>query len=310
MSSDLNTLLVHGPLWMGLLVFAKQLAIPLPVFPLLMVGGAAAVGGQVSASALFLAATIGSVLADTLWFAIGRHWGYRALRVLCKLSLSPDSCVRQTEVTLSRWGSASLIAGKFLPGFATVAAPVAGALGMSSLRFLSANTLGAAAYAGAGLGLGALFGDQIDAVLKLLAEHGLTVLKAFLILMAVFIAWRLLQRQLFIRRIGMARVTPTEVYRRLNEEGGLLIADVRTEAGRTADPRKIPGAIVMDPAHVDDTLKDLPKDRDIVLYCNCPNDASAAKVAKLLIDRGFKQVRPLAGGLDGWGAAGFEFERF
>jgi membrane protein DedA with SNARE-associated domain len=233
MNADLNTLLAHGPLWIGLLVFAKQLAVPLPVFPLLMVGGAAALGGQVGALPLFAAATVGSVLADTLWFVIGRHWGYRALRVLCKLSLSPDSCVRQTEVTLSRWGAASLIAGKFLPGFATVAAPVAGALGMGSMRFLAANTLGAAAYAGAGLGLGALFGNQIDQAIALLAEHGLTVLKVFAILVVLFVAWRLIRRQRFIRRIGMARVTAAEVYRRLNQEGGLLVADVRTAARPT-----------------------------------------------------------------------------
>jgi membrane protein DedA with SNARE-associated domain/rhodanese-related sulfurtransferase len=307
---DLQYLLAHGTWWIGLLVFAKQLAVPLPVFPLLMLAGAAALSGQINALALFAAATLGSVLADTLWFWIGRRWGYRALKTLCRVSLSPDSCVRQTELTITRWGAASLIAGKFMPGFATVAAPVAGALGMPGARFLAANAAGAALYAAAGLGSGALLGEQITDALALLAQHGITVLKIFVALVLVFIAWRLIQRQRFIRQIRMARVTPGEVYRRLNEEGGLLIADVRTAANRTADPRKIPGAIAFDPAAAEETLKDLPRDRDIVLYCNCPNDASAARVAKLLMDRGFKKVRPLAGGLDGWVLAGYGVEQF
>src|SRR5260221_8110374 len=108
-------------------VLLAQVGLPVPAVPTLIIAGAAASGGRLSFAALLAVAIAGSLLGDILWYAAGRRFGYRVLRTLCSISISPDSCVRQTESIFERWGVRSLVAAKFVPGFNTIAPPLAGA---------------------------------------------------------------------------------------------------------------------------------------------------------------------------------------
>ncbi|MCK7582728.1 MAG: hypothetical protein MZV65_48990 [Chromatiales bacterium] len=121
MDAILEELLRHGVALVGLNVFLQQLGLPIPSVPTMMVAAALAVDGRISAAGVFAVAVAASVVADSLWFWAGRRYGYPVLRLLCRMSLSPDACVRQTEGIFERWGFYSLVVSKFVPGFSTVA---------------------------------------------------------------------------------------------------------------------------------------------------------------------------------------------
>src|SRR6185295_14229197 len=104
--------------------------------PMLIVSGALLADGTIHPLPLVLAVLLGSLLGDIPWYLAGRHFGYRVLRTLCRISIEPDSCVKQTENIFVRWGPSSLIVAKYIPGFATVAPPLAGTMRLSFGRFL------------------------------------------------------------------------------------------------------------------------------------------------------------------------------
>jgi rhodanese-related sulfurtransferase len=79
-----------------------------------------------------------------------------------------------------------------------------------------------------------------------------------------------------------------------------LIVDVRGATSQQLDPRHVPDALTVPLEAIETRRDNLPRDRKIVLYCACPNEASAARAARLLMDRGFSWVRPLKGGLESW----------
>ena len=129
MSSLLSLVIEYGVGLVLVVTLAARVGLPVPAAPFLVIAGALAAGGQISWVAALLAAIAGNIVGDGLWFWAGRRWGYRVLTLLCKISISPDSCVRQSESFILRWGGSSLLAAKFVPGISVVAPPMAGALG-------------------------------------------------------------------------------------------------------------------------------------------------------------------------------------
>ncbi len=307
---ELLTLVASHGLW---LVFAATLAArigaPVPASPVLMVAGALAVTGQIAWGAALGVAVLANILGDGAWFLAGRTHGHRVMKLLCRISLSPDSCVRQSEMFIARWGGSSLIAAKFLPGISVVAPPMAGAIGMSLLVFLGFETLAAVIWAGLYLGLGALFHREIQVALDLLANMGLAAGLALAVVVAAYLALRLWRRQIFLRSVEMSRITVDELLALIELGRAPIIIDVRSALGREIDLRRIPGALPMELAQVVRESKALARDRAIVIYCNCPNEASAAQAARRLAASGFLDVKPLAGGLDAWVAAGQQVDQ-
>jgi len=299
----------HGILLVFAATLAARIGAPVPAAPVLAVAGAAAVGAQGSLITLLAAAIVANLLGDGLWFWAGRHYGYQVLKLLCRISMSPDSCVRQSEAFIGRWGGSSLIAAKFVPGISVVAPPMAGALGMSTLAFVAFESLAALIWAGALLALGAAFSAQIRELLALMSTFGAFALAALAVLFVIYLGVRYLRRRAFLREVGMSRISVGEL-RELIEAGTQpVVIDVRSDVGRSLDARRIPGALGVDLAGLKRPLiATLPHDRDIVLYCNCPNEASAATAARLLASHGFTRVRPLAGGLEAWIDAGHSFD--
>jgi membrane protein DedA with SNARE-associated domain/rhodanese-related sulfurtransferase len=301
--------LFHGLKDYGLMVVAfnvllNQIGLPVPAVPVLVLAGAVAANGGLSLAWLFVAAVAACFVADGGWYWVGKQYGIRVLKTLCRISLEPDSCVSQTQSQFDRWGVNSLVISKFIPGLATIAPPMAGAMRIGWIRFLGLSTLGSILWAGAALGAGVVFKTQIEELLIQFARIGGTALAAVLVLLAAYVGYKWLERVRFYKMLRMSRISVSELYDLIQSGAAPLIIDVRSPTARILEPHWIPGALHISIPDVDTHLKDLPRDRDIILYCTCPSEASAARVARILMKRGFERVRPLHGGLEAWRAAG------
>ena len=290
-------------------VLLNQIGLPVPVVPTLVLAGAIAANGQLPLGWLFLAAVGACVVADCLWYGIGQRYGIRVLKILCRISLEPDSCVSETESQFDRWGVNSLVVAKFVPGWATIAPPLAGAMRIGWPRFVGLSALAAVLWAGAWLVAGVLFNTQIERLLIRLDQVGSIALAAGVGLLTAYVGYKWWERRRFYQMLRMARISVAELNELIQSGAAPLIIDVRSPTARTLEPHWIPGALHISLPDVGVHLKDLPRDRDTILYCSCPSEASAARVAKILMNHGFKQVRPLHGGLDAWVAAGHAIER-
>jgi membrane protein DedA with SNARE-associated domain/rhodanese-related sulfurtransferase len=290
-------------------VLLDQIGLPVPAVPTLIVAGAVAANGQLSIVALFLGAVAACLVADCGWYLMGQIYGIRVLKTLCRISLEPDSCVSQTQTRFERWGINSLVIAKFVPGLAIIAPPLAGAMRIGWLRFLALSTLSAVLWVGCGLLAGMLFKTQIEGILAAVDRFGGAVFLAALILLSAYVAFKWWQRSRFYKLLRMARISVAELYKLVQAGAAPVIIDVRSSTARELEPRWIPGALSMSLSEVGHRLKDLPRDREIILYCTCPSEASAARVAKILMNHGFSRVRPLHGGLDAWLAAGHTVQR-
>jgi len=290
-------------------VLVDQIGLPVPAVPTLIVAGAVAADGKLPFAALFACSVAASLLADCGWYLIGQKYGIRVLKTLCKISLEPDSCVSQTQVRFERWGINSLVIAKFVPGLAIIAPPMAGALRIGWLRFGALSACGAALWVGAALGTGMLFKSQIGRVLLHLDAIGSIAGAGASLLLAAYIAFKWWERNRFYKLLRMARISVADLYALMAAGASPVIIDVRSATARELEPRWIPGALHVPLQEVAQRLKELPRDREIILYCTCPSEASAARVAKILMNHGFKRVRPLFGGLDAWVAAGYAVER-
>ena len=257
----------YGLVLVFLNVFLLQVGVPVPAVPTLMAAGALAVGGGFSLPAIIMVAVAASLAGDLVWYVAGRVYGFRVLRFLCRISISPDSCVRDTESRFRRWGAASLIAAKFIPGFATIAPPLAGALRIAFLPFLAYSTVSAALWAGLAVGAGVLFHRQVDWLLGELKQMGVYALAVIGAALALFIAFKWWERRRFFAALRMARISVEDLYRLIEGGHEPVVVDVRSAQERRADPRRIRGAIAADLDNLDAELAALPPDRDIILYC-------------------------------------------
>ncbi len=295
----------HGLALIFANVLLEQLGVPLPAIPTLIVAGALAVDGTLSAPAVFGVAFAASMIGDSAWYIAGRQYGRRVMTTLCRISLSPDSCVRQTENHFERWGGLTLALGKFIPGLATIAPPLAGAMRIPWRSFLLLNGAGTALWAAAPIALGMLFHAQIERLVGRLQDLGAMALQVVGALLAVYVAFKWWERRRFYKMLRMARINAEELRHLMDSGKQPVIIDVRSRADRKLDPRSIPGALAFEVEELEKLIDSLPADRDVIFYCNCPNEASAARAAKRLIDRGYTRVRPLRGGLHAWIEAGY-----
>jgi membrane protein DedA with SNARE-associated domain/rhodanese-related sulfurtransferase len=288
-------------------VLALQAGLPLPAYPTLIVAGALAAAGGTPAYQLIGVGVVAALIADTGWYAAGRTFGLRILSTLCRVSLSQDTCVRQTESIFQRFGPASMLFAKFVPGFASVATALAGAIRLNYLTFVAFDTVGAGLWVGGGVGLGYLFRDAIGDVMAKLSSLGKY---GVMLVVAGFVLWILVKwfrRYMFIKQLRMDRVTVGELRGLINDQKVQALVDVRSALTQAATGR-IPGARAIDMKKIDEGFKDVAVDGEVIVYCACPNEATAVKVAQRLKKLGFKRIRPLLGGIEAWIDAGHEVE--
>jgi membrane protein DedA with SNARE-associated domain/rhodanese-related sulfurtransferase len=288
-------------------VLAEQIGLPVPAYPVLVITGALSVEGRYSAAALLAVAVLACLIADLAWYAAGRRYGSKVLRTICRISISPDTCVRQTESLFERWGIWSLLVAKFVPGFGTLATALSGNMRLPLAAFIAVDALGATLYAGIGIGLGVMFHSAVDDVVEVFESLGRAGLVLLVVAVALFLAARWWQRERLLRQLRSARITVPELQMLIGNGSGPAIIDVRSAGSRQRDGA-IPGALhwsVLDGS----AAADLSRDAEVVVYCACPNEVSAAKVAQELQRAGFRNVRPLLGGIEAWIEAGLPVER-
>ena len=284
-------------------VLLERVGLPLPATPALLVAAALGVDGRFSLTGVFAVAFVGCMVGDALWYAAGWYYGRRVISMLCRISLAPSSCVRQTESRFERWGPLTLIVAKFVPGLSTVARPLAGTLRMDWKSFGALDGLGSALWIGATMWAGIFFHAQIGVVLNGLGKIGPAAFGFVLGLIVAYVALKWWERLRFARLMRVARIEPAELRRLMRESKPPVVVDLRSQMGRDLDRRTIPGALVMSLDEVTRRLNELPANREIVFYCGCPQEATAALAARKLLELGHTRVRALLGGLDGWDEA-------
>jgi membrane protein DedA with SNARE-associated domain len=267
MQEAMDFLVRHGPVVLFLIVLAEQMGLPLPAPPVLLAMGALAATGHFTLARAVLLAVVACLIADLVWFELGRRRGARVLRLLCRISLEPDSCVRTTQNRLAGRGARVLLYAKFLPGLSTVAPPVAGLVRMHPARFLAFDTVGALLWSGTYIALGWAFGPQIERLVERFSDVGSRVFVLVLAAAALYVAWKWWQRRRFLRQIAMDRITPEE-RRGLMEAGrDVVVVDLRGSADLAAREGTLPGAFHVAPDALDERIKEIPEGRDVVLFC-------------------------------------------
>ena len=243
---------------------------------------------------------MGSIVADIIWFYLGRRYGHRVLGVLCRISLEPDTCVRKTQDLFSRYGIEGVVGAKFIPGLSTLAPPLAGSAGFSLGRFLFYDGTGSFLYVGSFIAVGVVFSHQLEQVIAALGSLGNGALAVVGGLIAVFIGYKYFKRHRLLAQLRMARITPDELHQKIEAGENPVILDLRPKSELAESPSSIRGAVHMTMDEVENRLQEIPRDRDIILYCSCPNEVSSARMALRLKRRGILRVRPLQGGIDAW----------
>jgi membrane protein DedA with SNARE-associated domain len=267
MHSAFEFLIHHGHAVLFAWVLIEQLGVPIPAMPLLLAAGALAGTGHLNFFACLLFAVLGALTSDSVWFQLGRHKGIKILQLLCRISLEPDSCVRRTEGIFSKQGARSLLVAKFLPGLGLVTPPLAGIFRMRFRRFLLFDGIGSALWAGAFLALGYVFAGQIERVAARLASLGGWLLVLAVGALAVYIVFKFVARQQFLRELRIARITVDELKEKLDAGEQITIVDLRHSLDFEAEPEVIPGALHMEAKELEQKNDRLPRGGEVVLYC-------------------------------------------
>jgi membrane protein DedA with SNARE-associated domain/rhodanese-related sulfurtransferase len=299
----------HGYLWLFLAALLERLGLPLLVTPVIIGAGAVAGVGDLNLFWVIVAATAAAELGDAAWYELGRSRGSSVLRLLCRISLEPDSCVRKSEDAFARHTTSSLIYSKFLPGVGRLAAPLAGLAGMSRRRFLLVNALGTLLWVVAAALVGFIPARKLPIDILMEQTAG-WLLGALLLAVVVNIIWKYVQRQRFIRSLWISRITPQDLKIAIDQGERPFVVDLRHTLEFITNPRTVSTAIRISPDELPHRHAEIPHDREVVLYCTCPSEATSAKVAMELKKIGVSRVRPLAGGLKAWEDLGYPMDEF
>ncbi|PYX47893.1 MAG: sulfurtransferase [Acidobacteria bacterium] len=299
MNPHVQDILRHGYLWLFLAALLERIGLPLLVMPLVIAAGAVAGLGDLSLLGIILVTVLASEIGDLIWYELGRNRGPSVLRLLCKISLEPDSCVRRSEDAFARHMTTSLISSKFVPGVGRLAGPVAGMSGMARDQFLLLNGLGSLLWALVFALVGYIPARKlpIDVLLEEAAGWFLVLL---VVALAANVIWKYVQRQRFIRSLRVSRMTVDELKAAIDRGERPFVVDLRHKLEFLVNPRTVSSAVRISPDELSLRHAEIPRDREVVLYCTCPSEATSAKVAMELKKIGITRVRPLMGGLQAW----------
>ncbi|HKS97347.1 MAG TPA: VTT domain-containing protein [Terriglobia bacterium] len=267
MSETIRFLLRHGYSVVFVWVFAEQVGLPIPSAPILLGAGALAGQHHLSLAEALTLAVLASLASDLIWYELGRRRGHAVLNLICRISLEPDSCVRRTEDLFTRNGARSLLFAKFVPGLGTVAPPLAGLFRMRPSRFILWDVGGSLAWAGAFLGTGYIFSSQLERVAQYSLRLGSGLVVLLVAGLAGYLTRKYIQRRRFLRSLRIARITPEELKQKLEAGEPLVVVDLRNSTEFDAADGKLPGALHLDPREIEQHHDEIPRDRDVVLYC-------------------------------------------
>ena len=265
MSETIQFIVRHGYILIFFWLLAEQAALPIPSLPLLLVSGSLARSGQLKFSLVIACALAACLIADNIWFRLGRRYSAKALKLICKVSLEPDSCVRRTENVFVRYGLRSLLLAKFLPGLSVVAAPLAASSGASFGPFLLFDSLGSLIWITSYVSAGYIFSDQLELAMGYAIRMGSSFAVFAVCALAVWIAWKLIQRRRFVKSLNVTRISAHELYTILSTGSEVTIVDVRSKLADEID--SINGALRIPTEDLAVRHNEIPRDREIVVVC-------------------------------------------
>jgi len=300
----------HGYWVLFVSVLSRQACLPVPANLLLLAAGALAGLGKLNLAGIIVFAVAAFLLADTAWYGAGRTWGGQTLEFVCGAAADPCACVGKMAGRFSRHGVRLLVVSKFIIGVDAVAAPMAGISRIGLRRFLVFDAMGAILWSSVYTALGYIFSDQLDRVAEYAAAMGKLMVLAGVAWLGVLIILKPTRWYRFLRKFRLARITPEELRDKLSAGGRILVLDLQGGLSQGQGLPAIPGAVRIDSRQLSQYMKqyrgvDLATDREVILYCRSPGEATSARVALALRQRGFEHVRPLAGGLQSWREHGF-----
>ena len=298
-------LIRYGELVLFVVVLAEQVGLPIPAVPVLLAAGALAGAGNMSLPVAISSALVACLLGDLLWYYLGRYRGARVLGVLCRISLEPDYCVRRTENFFIRYGTKSLVFAKFIPGLSTVTPALAGLFKISLAQFLLYNGLGALLWTVAFIAPGYVFSNQLEYLAEQASRFGSSLVVLVVAALALYIIYKYVNRIRLLRELRIARITVDELKQLMDAGCEVMIVDLRRPSDLAADPYTIPGSLQIAVEDLELRHHEIPRDRDVILYCACPNEVTSAQMAVMLKRRGIKRVRPLVGGVESWRASNY-----
>ncbi len=262
-----HILRTYGYPFIFVTVLAESLGLPVPCYPVMLFAAALADALHLRLAVEFILCLCAALTGDGIWYWLGRSRGRPILRWLCSLSLSPDSCVSRTERFFKRRGLKSLLIAKFVPGLNTVAAPLAGMIKVSFLRFVALDLVGITLWAGSAMGLGRAFHTEADWILEWLAAFGRTGGLIIVVLLTGWLLLKAVERRRFYRLLERSRITASELKQRLERGEEIVIVDLRSDLSYHIDKVKISGAIWIPPEDFEDRYREIPRGRPVVMYC-------------------------------------------
>jgi membrane protein DedA with SNARE-associated domain len=264
MQETIDFLIRHGYAVLFLNVMAEQLALPIPAIPSFLAMGALAGMGRFSFLTSVLVAVAAAQIADTIAYLVGRAKGHTVLKLLCKLSLEPDSCVSNTRYWFRRLGTWAIVVAKLVPGLNTISSPMAGLSRVPWWKFAIADLTGSVIWVSAYMTLGYIFRTQLEEAAAAVVRMGSWLAAVVLALIVFWVSFKLWQRKRFFRKLRIARITPEDLKDRLLD---VVLVDLRSPSEVDWDGLKIPGAVWFDRQDLETRIDEIPLDKDIVLYC-------------------------------------------
>jgi membrane protein DedA with SNARE-associated domain len=257
----------HAYLVLFCATLLEQLGLPFPVAPLLLGAGALAHAGGMSIPGALLVYCLASSLAHQVWFEAGRVRGASVLRFVCAISLEPDTCVRRTQNLFARFGAKLLLAAPFTPGLGMVAPPLAGLSGMTRARFVPIDLSGSILWSVTLVAAGWFLGPQLSLMLGVLQQIAGSIGTGLGLLLAGWLAWKLIKRRRLLSELRIARITPQELRQEL-ETGKVFIVDLRHAAEVKGEGFTLPGALRVSLEDIEERHLQIPRDRDVALFCS------------------------------------------
>lgn len=304
----MNTLLQLTYGGVLLAVFANQVGLPVPSVVFLMAAGALSARGAMSPAIIVLLGVLGCLAGDGIWFWLGRTWGSKAMRLLCRFTTDPRSCSKNAQEKFYRYGLPVLCVAKFLPGLDLVMPPLGGAEGVSVSAFFALDTVGSLLWSGVYVGLGYLFSSELDVAIRWASNSGTALGIAIGVPLGLYAGWRGLTLARMIRQLRLRRISPPMLARKLKSNSKIAVLDLLNFEEETDGQslEAIPGAFSVDPSLLRKSPHiTVPDDVKIILYCSSGSDTVSARAAVGLKRIGVDKVWVLEGGLKAWREHGF-----
>lgn len=268
MQNVIAFLIKHGYALIFAFVLVDQLGVPFPAAPFLLAAGALARSGRMNAATAIALAVIASMIGHMVWYQAGRKAGSKVLSFICRISLEPDSCVRQTQDLFVRYGPKSLLIASFVPGLGSIAQPLAGMSGLSMPRFMALDMAGSALWSSTFAALGYAFSEQLVEAAELALHAGASLAGVLLLALVAFIGWKVHNRQKLLRELRISRISPQQLKQMLDAGEAVTVVDLRSAIDFQSDPWIIPGALRISAEELEQAHAEIPRGQDVILYCS------------------------------------------